>query len=234
MENRFYNANEAFEHYVHELYYNSISYRDTRAMFNVGFLIENPLDNHITTDYRKWDLEYAEAEWQWYCQGIPNITSLGQIYGKVPKIWLNIADQNGRVNSNYGYHIFKSTDSEGNYGSQYGRVIRMLQKDPSTRQACMSIYNGRANHKYKNDVPCTYAINFYILDNKLNMSVMMRSNDIWYGFCNDQYCFSELLRRACSDVSDALNREIQVGTYYHFVNNLHLYEKNVLSIPHTR
>ena len=24
------------------------------------------------------------------------------------------------------------------------------------------------------------------------MCVVMRSNDLWFGFCNDQYCFSKL------------------------------------------
>ena len=45
---------------------------------------------------------------------------------------------------------------------------------------------------YAKDTPCTYAVQFTVLNNKLNMSVVMRSNDLWYGFCNDQYCFSKL------------------------------------------
>ena len=46
----------------------------------------------------------------------------------------------------------------------------------------------------------------------------MRSNDLWYGFCNDQYCFSQLQKI----VSERLS--IDVGVYYHFVNNMHVYE----------
>jgi thymidylate synthase len=49
------------------------------------------------------------------------------------------------------------------------------------------------------------------------MTVLMRSNDLWYGFCNDQYCFSRLQQM----VSNELN--IEIGTYYHFAQNLHLY-----------
>lgn len=48
----------------------------------------------------------------------------------------------------------------------------------------------------------------------------MRSNDLWFGFCNDQYCFSKLQEM----VSKRLN--IGIGWYYHFANDLHLYEKH--------
>jgi thymidylate synthase len=56
-----------------------------------------------------------------------------------------------------------------------------------------------------------------VVDGKLNMSVLMRSNDLWYGFCNDQFCFSKLQ----IDIADIL--QLEVGTYYHFAHNLHLY-----------
>jgi len=49
----------------------------------------------------------------------------------------------------------------------------------------------------------------------------MRSNDLWYGFCNDQYCFSMMQQM----VADRLN--LPVGTYYHFANNLHLYNNKL-------
>ena len=72
--------------------------------------------------------------------------------------------------------------------------------------------------RYKYDTPCTYAVQFTVVDNKLDMCVTMRSNDLWFGFCNDQYCFSKLQEM----VSERTGYEI--GTYYHFAHNLHLYE----------
>ena len=60
-----------------------------------------------------------------------------------------------------------------------------------------------------------------ILDGKLDMSVVMRSNDLWYGFCNDQYQFSTLQMY----VADELN--LPVGIYYHFAHNLHLYNDKI-------
>ena len=75
--------------------------------------------------------------------------------------------------------------------------------------------------QYDYDTPCTYAIQFTVVNNRLNMCVTMRSNDLWYGFCNDQYCFSQL-QKLVADETD-----YDMGSYYHFAHNLHLYEKDL-------
>ena len=209
----FKNSNEAFTYYYDFISKNGIVTRDTKAIFNVGFEIENPLDNLITDKNRDWSLTYALAEWQWYLSADRSIYKLKELYGSVPKIWQNIADENGLVNSNYGAYWF------GN--NQYDKVVDILKKDPESRRASLSIYNADNIDQYEKDTPCTYAINFTILNNKLNMTVMMRSNDLWFGFCNDQYCFSKLQEKMSKDL------DVEVGTYFHFVNNLHIYDRHL-------
>ena len=209
IKNKFENANHAFEYFNQVIKNKGVKFGDTKALFNIGFTLLNPIDNHIIHKERNWKLEYAEAEWQWYLSGDPNINQLGNIYGKVPNIWKRMADMFGFVNSNYGYQWERN--------NQLKLIIEMLKADPSTRRASISIYDGKEITNYSNDTPCTYAIHFYILNNKLNMSVTMRSNDLWYGFCNDQYCFSMLQKMIAESLS------IDLGIYYHFVNNLHLY-----------
>ena len=209
----FKNSNEAFTYYYDFISNNGIVTRDTKTIFNVGFEIENPLDNLITDKNRDWSLTYAFAEWQWYLSADRSIYKLKELYGSVPKIWQNIADENGLVNSNYGAYWF------GN--NQYDKVVDILKKDPESRRASLSIYNADNIDQYEKDTPCTYAINFTILNNKLNMTVMMRSNDLWFGFCNDQYCFSKVQEKMCKDL------DVEVGTYFHFVNNLHIYNRHL-------
>jgi len=218
MENRFKNANEAFKYYKWQIPEYGIQFDDTQALFNVGFYIDKPMDNHIIDQDRNWKLDYAEAEWQWYLTGMPNIKMLGEIYGKVPEIWKRMANEEGYVNSNYGYQWQRN--------NQLDNVIAMLKANPRTRQATVSIYDGKEidNGTYQHDTPCTYAIQFTIIGQKLNMCVTMRSNDLWYGFCNDQYCFSKLQLL----VADKL--ELLVGDYYHFAHNLHLYDNIIEKI----
>ena len=211
MHKTFKTANDAF----HDLYWrivrDGVDFAGTKALFNVGFELEVPNANAIIDSKvkRNWSYEYAEAEWQWYLSGNPNIKKLGELYGKVPAIWKRMADEQGNVNSNYGYQWCRE--------NQLGKVISMLKANPETRQATISIYDGKEIHQYDYDTPCTYAVQFTVLNNKLNMSVVMRSNDLWYGFCNDQYQFSTLQMLVANETG------YDVGTYYHFAHNMHLY-----------
>ena len=220
-EYKFKNADEAFDFYYGTIPYEGIKFDNTMAMFNQGFTIENPLDRMIRNEARNFNVEYAEAEWQWYLSGDDSIDKLGEIYGKVPAIWERMAVGPKRlVNSNYGYQWERAY--------QLDKVVAMLKDNPKTRQAAISIYDGKEINKYRKDTPCTYAIQFTVINNKLNMCVTMRSNDLWFGFCIDQYCFSKLQEL----VSKRTGYEI--GTYYHFAHNLHIYddqipEKNTLT-----
>jgi len=208
---KFKNADEAFNFYYGVIPYEGERFDNTMAMFNQGFTILNPTDRMITNEARNFNVEYAEAEWQWYLSGDSSVDKLGEIYGKVPAIWERMALGPKRlVNSNYGYQWER--------GHQLDKVVQQLKDNPNTRQAAISIYDGKEINKYRKDTPCTYAVQFTVLDNKLNMCVTMRSNDLWFGFCIDQYCFSKLQEL----VSERTKYDI--GTYYHFAHNLHLYD----------
>ena len=208
---KFKTANDAFHEFYWRIKASGVDFADTKALFNIGFEIQEPRANAILngTVKRNWSIEYAEAEWQWYLSGDRNIARLGKLYGKIPAIWKRMADAEGNVNSNYGW--------QWNRNGQLDKVIGQLQNNPDTRQAAISIYDGKEMQDYSYDTPCTYAVQFTILNNKLNMSVVMRSNDLWYGFCNDQYQFSNLQKLVAHETG------YDVGTYYHFAHNLHLY-----------
>ena len=213
MENRFRDANEVFKYYKWQIQEYGVDFDDTRALFNIGFEMKNPMSNLIEDQDRNWKWDYAEAEWQWYLSGDRNIKKLGELYGKVPEIWKRMANKKGDVNSNYGWQWKRN--------HQLDAVIDILKENPNTRQAAISIYDAKEIMHYYHDTPCTYAVQFTVLNNELNMSVVMRSNDLWYGFCNDQYCFSKLQELVATEVG------LPIGTYYHFAHNLHLYNDKI-------
>ena len=209
LETEFYNADEAFGYFYKRISKHGVEFADTRALFNIGFTIHKPEFNNIWDTKRKWNLAYAKAEWEWYLSGDPSIFKLGDIYGKIPPIWSRMANEVGNVNSNYGYQWMRN--------GQLDYVIDKLKKHKHTRHAAISIYDGKEHPKFATDTPCTYAVQFTNVENRLNMCVTMRSNDLWYGFCNDQYQFSKLLELVCERTGLAM------GTYYHFAHNLHIY-----------
>ena len=213
MKNTFRNANEAYEYLHDKIIREGISFGDTKALFNVGFYITDPMDNKIINKERNWKIEYAHSEWRWYISENRNISKLGEIYGKIPEIWKRMANPNGDVNSNYGWQWGRN--------DQIDYVVNLLKTEKDTRQAVITILDMKEHDTFTFDTPCTYAIQFTILHGRLNMCVTMRSNDLWYGFCNDQYQFS-MLQELIS-----LELGIEPGTYYHFAHNMHLYNDKI-------
>ena len=213
IQTEFWNADEAFRYFYKRISKHGTKFADTRALFNIGFTIHKPEMRMIQTAKREWNKDYAEAEWQWYLTGLPNIKMLGEIYGKIPPIWKRMANEEGYVNSNYGYQWERN--------GQLDYVIEKLKNHKHTRHAAISIYDGKEHDKFENDTPCTYAVQFTNVHNYLNMCVTMRSNDLWYGFCNDQYQFSKLLELVCKETG------LDMGTYFHFAHNLHIYSNKL-------
>lgn len=209
----FNSASQAFDELYHTILLNGKKFSNTYTLFNCGFYLTNPLDNEIKVPFRKWNKEYADYEWKWYLSANPDATEIA----KRAPIWKNHMDENGHVRSNYGWQWIR--------GSQLDRVIDKLHFSLSNnvddRQAVISIYDGKEIGTYQHDTPCTLSIHFQIIDKKLCMTVNMRSNDLWYGFCNDQYCFSKLQQMVAENVG------IPVGWYYHFSSNMHLYEDKI-------
>lgn len=205
----FYNAEHALDHLYNYILDNGKESKDTKQIHNVLLEIQNPLDNLIRLDWRNWNKSYADFEFEWYLSANPNAEEIS----KRAKIWKNLMDDQGNVNSNYGY--------QWNRNGQIGKVINMLRNDPETRRASISLYDGKEIDLYQKDTICTYAINFYKdQQDKLSMQVMMRSNDLIFGFCNDQYCFSKLMELVAKDLN------MEIGTYYHFVCNMHIYKRH--------
>jgi len=78
---------------------------------------------------RKTPEKYCKSELEWYDS---QSLYVKDIPGKVPKIWENISDKNGKINSNYGWCIY----SEENY-NQFDNALNELISDKSTRRATM-------------------------------------------------------------------------------------------------
>ena len=118
--NKFRNANEAFQYWYQCIEHYGQDFAGTKALFNIGFEMEKPDEVDIKESWRNLKKDYASAEFQWYLSGDPNISTLGDIYGKVPAIWERMANKLGQVNSNYG--------AQWERRGQLDKVIKMLRR----------------------------------------------------------------------------------------------------------
>lgn len=205
------NATEAFEDLYRRIMDNGITTKvGTKAIYNAGFYILNPQERVITTEWRKFSEKYAEREFAWYLSGNRSVEEIK----KYAPIWDKMHGGDNIVNSNYGWQWKRN--------NQLDKCIEQLKNNKDTRQAWFTIFDGKEKDDYAYDTPCTLSVGFDIkpYNETLDMCVTMRSNDLVYGFCNDQYCFTQL--------QEIVARELDrpVGNYYHFAHDLHIYERH--------
>lgn len=104
---------------------------------------------------------------------------------------------------------------------QFEEVLRLLQRDMTSRQATMVLFDPSRDFQSKRDVPCTNIFRFLVRGERLDMTTIMRSQDAWLGLPYDIFN-STLLHELFAGFLG-----VAVGTYYHFVDSLHLYEKDI-------
>ncbi len=163
---------------------------------------------------RKFNLSYLKKEFLWYLKGDRFDSSIEEH----ASLWKTIKNSDGSLNSNYGQYIFGEQN-------QFDEVVNILTVDKDSRRASILILNTEHIISNTKDVPCTYAINFRIRNNELNMTVHMRSQDIVFGMGNDCPTFSfihEMLLHVLREIYPIL----AYGTYTHIVDSFHVYEKH--------
>lgn len=174
----------------------------------------NPYNSIVNFDSRQFNWKYFCGELFWYLQGNNNIGDI--LY--FSKFWDLLKDKNNNVNSNYGKILIHDNP-------QIKWVIDNLLKDNNTRKAILTINSEKFQFNNENDFPCTMYLNFFIRDNKLNMKVQMRSNDIFYGFTYDVPFFS-LIQQSIYLILKKYIFNLEMGMYYHCSDNTHIYDKH--------
>lgn len=172
--------------------------------------------------------EYIRREISWYYS---MSRSVNAIEGNTPAIWKYVSDDNGYINSNYGWCVFSNKynqydcvpPGEHNH-NQYAEVLRALDANPDTRQAIM-IYTRPTMHKDavedgRKDFMCTNTVQYLIRDGALDCIVNMRSNDAIFGYRND-WAWQEHIQRR---LAEQLN--VGVGRIIWQVGSLHVYERH--------
>lgn len=175
----------------------------------------DPLYPLMNFDNKAFNWKYFVGELYWYLVADTD----PEIINNFSSFWKGLVDEEGEVNSNYG-HIIRMRQH-----NQFKWAYEALAKDMSTRQAIMVFNTPEYQKEGVKDFVCTMYVNFWIRDNKLNMKVQMRSNDIFYGLQYDAPFFSIVHQSMYLCLKSGYSN-LELGSYYHCSDNTHYYERH--------
>lgn len=182
--------------------------QDTYELRDVLIEISDPSNVCMTGLNRGWNERIAVAEFLQLVGGFSDPERMVKIQANFSK-FLN----GGSFHGAYGPRT----------SMQWDMLLNRLMRDPSSRQGVVTIWDPLHDltQNDRSDTPCTLNFTFQIRDAKLYMNTHMRSNDVWWGWSYDLYQFSQLQWT----IANVLG--LQCGTYSHFVNSFHLYQRDV-------
>lgn len=200
------------------------------------FKIANPTARLVTIPERKWYATLPYAESLWLASGRNDMAFIRHYLARMDdfsdnKIYMRggygprFRHFNGK---NFDYAVDNHLEEQAYEVDQFRYVLECFKEDYQTRRSIVTIGDPMkddfdADHHLKHtlDVPCTRMLHFMrdASENKLNLVVSMRSNDMLWGasavnifnFTFIQEYFAAML-------------DMEIGSYFHIANNFHFYE----------
>ena len=207
------------------------------------FSVRNPVAEPIVTkdpERNKVIAEYTAKEVALYDSGSNKTAD----FAKASKFWEKITNPDGTINSAYGYLIWHNK-SQGNPGYEYGLPYegfflsespafrtpwewakQALLADKDTRQAVMAFALPEHRWVGNKDQVCTLHGNWLIRNNRLNLSIVMRANDLSKGLVYDLTWFVSLMDRMLEELKPTY-QELRKGSYTHTAHSMHIYERDI-------
>jgi len=185
-------------------------------ILNVTLEIENPMSGLYRNSIRGSQYKYIAAELVFYFAGRNDL----EYIQKYAKFWKDIANPDGTVNSAYGHLLFNTKNEHGM--TQWEWAYESLKRDRDTRQALMHFNLPTHQHFANKDFVCTLNGIFHIRENKLDFTLMMRSNDAILGLPTD-VAFFTMLQQQMYHLLKKEYPDLELGKYTHQVNSMHLY-----------
>ena len=206
----------------------------TRELLNVNITITDP-SQYATVRTKK---TYAFAEWIWYLRGSNTLEGIDPY----APLWKTIADENGKLNSNYGYYLFGQ--------GQFNNIVKLLMKDWASRKAVIQIFQPKSIDS--KDTTCSICCQFIIrphqefiygaeykvgdwekphLQYRLHQIFTIRSNDAVRGFPYDVMMFALFQKMLCNTLNaqwqnnfENSGRKLELGNLHYNAGSFHMYE----------
>lgn len=193
-----------------------------REQTMIGITLEKPLERELLVEDRKPNLAAQIFETMWVLSGRDDMESLLRYLPRAA----DFSDDGQRWRAGYGarlrgweapqdgQHVVPTVD-------QLRYVVETLKRDPLSRQAVMSIWDPAIDTEPGKDIPCNNWLSFSLRDDKLDLHVAIRSNDVIWGWSGiNQFEWSALQEIVAGLV------DVEVGALHFSVTSFHIYERH--------
>lgn len=177
----------------------------------VALTITNPVQRVLTDSIRDANPFFHVMEFCWMMAGSNNI----QWIANFNKRMLEYSDDGLKQHAAYGYRWRKEFQFD-----QIKKAIVMLHKNPNDRRIVIGMWDPQLDLGHSGrDIPCNTHIYLRVVDGKLDLTVMNRSNDIIWGMLGANAVHMTMLHELIAQAAG-----IPVGCYRAISNNAHIYE----------
>lgn len=183
--------------------------------------ITNPWHNTLLLQGRNANPWVSLAEFPWLMAGRNDVAWLRPYLPKAEAF----SDDGVVWRAGYGPRMRDWQDGFAGR-DQLEYVVATLDKKPDSRHAVINFWHPvhdaiRTPEHASKDIPCTNWMHFQIVEGALNLTVVMRSNDLFWGFSGvNVYNFTMLQQVVAACL------KVPVGVYSHLSNNLHVYDRH--------
>jgi|TARA_R110002020_G_scaffold202084_7_gene405082 thymidylate synthase len=196
------------------------SYRSEVKESRIGSVVEapspvstvflNPTERVLFEEVRKANPFFHFMESLWMLGGCNDLEYV-ELYNKRMREY---SDDGVILHGAYGHRW-----REHFGGDQLGLIIERLKLDPLDRRCVLQIWDARSDlNRAGVDIPCNTNIYFKIIDDKLNMTVSNRSNDIIWGTFGANAVHMSFLQEF---IANSIG--VEVGTYTQVSDSFHAY-----------
>lgn len=185
----------------------------TKSLPGITFRTDLEKDGFPLLALRKISKAFI-AEQLWFISGSNDTKQLQT------RIWDYFAEDDGTVSSAYGYRWRKHFNVD-----QLQIVIDKLQNNKSDRHGVIMMWSPEEDLTIKQkNVPCPFTFTLNIIDNRLHLHLVVRSNDMILGFPTDVAGFALLQMIIAQELG------VKPGIYTHSISNCHYYENQQESV----
>ena len=188
--------------------------KETKELRSNVIRIEHPIERVLLTPHRNGNIFAALAETMWVLGGRKDMAYLSRYLPRAK----DFSDDGFAWRAAYGPRL-RCWDTDGECVDQLEECVRLLNEDPTSRQAVMCIFDPALDYVNSKDIPCNNWLHWLIRNGELHLTVAIRSNDAIWGWSGINFFEWSVLHEMM-----AFWTHSRVGSVTYIAGSFHIYD----------